>query len=75
MATRQTHTPLQLQRQIAKRVAELLEKREWKHCDLATEAGMKDSYITRVIQAEANLTLKTISALERAFGEPIINVL
>ena len=60
------------QHEIATRVKALLETKGWQHRDLAKKAGLKDSYITRVIQGKANLTLSTITLLERALEEPII---
>ena len=59
---------------IAKRVEHLLEEKVWTHRVLADKAGMKDSQITRVVSGTANLTLKTITQLERAFGESLISI-
>ena len=62
------------QKAIAERISVLLERRGWTQRDLAHRTGMKDSFISRVLHAEANLTLKTIVAFEKTFGEPIISV-
>ncbi|MFI5201106.1 MAG: multiprotein-bridging factor 1 family protein [Candidatus Kapaibacterium sp.] len=61
------------QHEIATRIKALLEIKGWQQRDLAKKAGLKDSYITRVVQGEANLTLATITLLERALEEPIIS--
>ncbi len=60
------------QKAIAERIAELLAEKGWTQRDLAYRTKLKDSYITRVLQAEANLTLKSIDTLEHGLGKPLI---
>jgi transcriptional regulator with XRE-family HTH domain len=62
------------QRAIANRVADLLKEHGWTQRDLAQRTGMKDSYISRVLNAEANLTLRTIAVLERTLGKALITI-
>lgn len=41
--------------------------------ELAEQLGKKESYISRILSGDANPTLKTISELEVALGEDVIN--
>ena len=60
---------------LIKRLEEVLGKKEWTQRDLANATGLKDSAISRIMHGDANLTLKTITMLEQALGEQLINIL
>jgi len=60
--------------EIAVRLDELLEERGWSARVLAQKAGMKESFLSRILHADANSTLKTLAKLEAALGEEIITV-
>ena len=60
------------QSDIAVQIAAYLKERNWSHRDLAKHSGFKESYVSRVLSGETNLTLKTICRLEATIGKPII---
>jgi transcriptional regulator with XRE-family HTH domain len=60
------------QSQIAGQITHLLKVRKWKQRDLASSTGLRESYISRVLAGEANLTLETITKLEAAFDTDVI---
>lgn len=62
------------QSQIAGQITHLLKVKKWKQRDLASSTGLRESYISRVLAGEANLTLETITKLEAAFDTDVIVV-
>ena len=60
--------------EVADRVAALLKAKEWSQAELARQAGLPKSFITKIFHADANLTLSSIVALETAFNAPILRV-
>lgn len=59
---------------IADRLKKGLEIREWNQPKFAKEADMRVSFVNRVLQAEANLTLQTICKLEEVLGYDLISI-
>lgn len=59
------------QTQVAGQIYHLLAERGWKQRDLARMSGLKESYVSRVLAGDANLTLESIARIESAFGSEI----
>lgn len=70
-----TRTLVRRKKQIAERIAGLLEAKGWTQKELAERAGMKESYVSKVLHADANLTLGTIALFEATLEEQLIKVL
>lgn len=62
------------QLQIASQITDFLSARNWKQRDLSRHTGLKESYISKVLAGEANMTVETICKFEDAFDEDIIVV-
>jgi antitoxin component HigA of HigAB toxin-antitoxin module len=52
----------------SEQIAQLMEERQITRSDLAAKLGVSRAYITRVLNAPPNLTLRTISQLCLALG-------
>lgn len=71
-------TPEEIKRLIDKQVdiavqlAELIKETGFTQKEFAESIGWKPSYLSRVLAADANLTLKTIAKLEAALGKDLI---
>ena len=59
---------LELQLSLSELVLCQLENRKWSPQKLAEETGLKESYISRVLDGDANCTLKTVGKLLHALG-------
>lgn len=64
----------QKKQEVAGRIAALLKSKEWSQAELARQSGLPKSFVTKILQANANLTLSSLVALETAFGAPILKV-
>lgn len=60
------------QKAIIDRLVMLLEEKGMTQRDLAIKASMKDSVISRILNGDANLTLKTIATIELALEDDLI---
>ena len=60
--------------QILKRVNYILDEKGYKQKDLAEQLGKKESEISKWLNGEHNLTLKSLAKLQTALGEEIITV-
>jgi transcriptional regulator with XRE-family HTH domain len=61
-----------LQKQVAERIATVLEEKGLKQQDLVQSTGMSKSYISQILHGTVNLTLETIELLEQALKAPIV---
>jgi transcriptional regulator with XRE-family HTH domain len=59
---------------IAERFKEGLERKRLNQVQFAKLADMRVSFVNRVLQAEANLTLQTICNLEETLGYDLISI-
>jgi transcriptional regulator with XRE-family HTH domain len=62
------------QGEIATQIADILKKNGIKQKEFAKTMNMKESQLSRILSGEVNLTIKTITKIEVALGEDIINV-
>lgn len=62
------------QQEIAARIAVILERKNWSQQDLADAVSKGKSYVSAILAGESNLTLKTITLLENALNERIIEI-
>jgi transcriptional regulator with XRE-family HTH domain len=60
---------------IANRIRRILDEKEWSQQELADATGFSKSYVSLVLSAHKNLTLKTIEIFEKALGKPILKIL
>ncbi len=60
---------------ILKRIDYLLQIKGYKQKDLAQRLDKRESEISKWLNGEHNLTLRTVAKLEVALGEPILKVL
>lgn len=60
--------------QIVNRIHEILVAKGFRQKDLADKLGKKESEISRWMRGTHNFTIETISAIELALGEPILEV-
>jgi transcriptional regulator with XRE-family HTH domain len=65
---------VQKKTQIAGQIYHMLTQRNWKQRDLAQLTGLKESYVSRVLAGDVNLTLESITKMEAAFDEDVIAV-
>jgi transcriptional regulator with XRE-family HTH domain len=61
-------------KEVAERVVQCLKTRGLKPLEFAKISGIKPSFISRVLSAEANLTLQTITKLELALDYELIQI-
>lgn len=59
---------------IAFAVLSLLRERQMSKQELADRMGVKAQYVSRIVKGTENLTLETISKLEKALGTSILDV-
>lgn len=59
---------------IAVRVGDILEEKNWSQKQLADAMGWNESQVTRLLAGHDNLTLKTIAKLSTVLEQPLINV-
>lgn len=60
---------------IAKKIRELMEKNNnMTQKELAAKLGKKESYISRILSGDVNITLRTIAAFESIFDEKLIRI-
>jgi transcriptional regulator with XRE-family HTH domain len=52
-----------------------LQEKKWSQAELARAAGVSPQYISRIIKAEENLSLETITKLESALGTELITII
>lgn len=57
---------------IATKLKYLQEKKGWSRKDLTEKLGRGESYISRLLKGDMNLTLETLEDLERTLGEPLL---
>ncbi len=62
------------QERIARRIQEVLDERGWKQQELVIRTGLPKSYISKIMQANANLTLETIVRLSDALKIDLIAI-
>ena len=62
----------QLRKLIVKRIKDVMEEKELRQQDLVDRTGKPKSYFTKLLQADANLTLRTVAELEYALGEKLL---
>ena len=60
--------------EITDRIRSLLKTNNWTQADLARHSTLPKSFITKILQSDANLSISTLSKLEDAFGCPVIQV-
>lgn len=65
---------VQKQTEIAVKISEILAFNKMKHKDFASQIGMKESQLSKILAGNANLTLKTITKIEAALETDIINI-
>ena len=59
---------------IAVKVLETLREKKLTQKELAEEMGLSPQYINKVVKGSENLTLETITRLEKALGIKLINI-
>lgn len=59
---------LELRLNVAEIIISALRRKGWRQGDLAREASMKESFISRVLHSDANCTLDTVGRLFHALG-------
>lgn len=59
---------------IAVKVLETLREKKLTQKELAEEMGLSPQYINKVVKGSENLTLETITRLEKALGVKLINI-
>ncbi len=59
---------LELRLNVAEIIISALKRKGWRQGDLAREASMKESFISRVLHSNANCTLDTVARLFHALG-------
>lgn len=60
--------------QIVNRIHDILVSKGFKQKDLADKLGKKESEISRWMRGTHNFTIETISSIETALGEPILEI-
>ncbi len=65
---------VQRQTQIAVKISQVLNSNKINQKGFASSLGMKESQLSKILAGNANLTLKTITKIETALGEDIINI-
>jgi transcriptional regulator with XRE-family HTH domain len=65
---------VQKQTEIAVKISQILASKEIKQKEFASQIGMKESQFSKILAGNTNLTLKTITKIEIALGEDIINI-
>ncbi len=59
---------------IVNRIHEILTNKGYKQKDLAEKLGKKESEISRWMRGTHNFTIETLSSIETALGEPILEI-
>ena len=59
---------------IAARIHEVLKRKRWSQADLARATGKKEATVSLWMSGTHNFTIRTISEIELALGEPIISI-
>ncbi len=59
---------------IVGRIHEILERKGFKQKDLAERLGKKESEVSKWMRGTHNFTIETLSSIEAALGEPILEV-
>ena len=72
-STPKDHVALKRNR-IAARISELIRARGLSQRAFARLIGMQESYISKILSGEANLSLSTICAIEDALNQTIIEI-
>ncbi|MCK5149279.1 helix-turn-helix transcriptional regulator [bacterium] len=62
------------QGEIASQIATILKSKKSSQRDFAKQIGMKESQLSKILAADANLTLKTITKIEAALEQDIIQI-
>lgn len=60
---------------IVNRIHEILTCKGYRQKDLAEKLGKKESEISKWMRGTHNFTIETLSSIETALGEPIIEVI
>lgn len=60
--------------QIALKVRSSMRRKNMTQCELASKVGCTQQYVSLLLRGKENLTLETISKLERALGISLINI-
>lgn len=60
--------------QIALKVRSSMRMKNMTQCELASKVGCTQQYVSLLLRGKENLTLETISKLERALGISLINI-
>jgi transcriptional regulator with XRE-family HTH domain len=74
MAQEERDTSKKMRGLIAERVKELLKERGLTQRAFAKMIGMQESYVSKILSGDANLSIATISAIEDALDEPIFAI-
>lgn len=56
------------------RMNEVLAERGFNQKDVAERAGWKESYVSRLLNGEQNMTLKSIARFEEAVGADVVSI-
>lgn len=64
----------ELQEEIAKKVKELLDEKNWSMSHFSILLGKSKSHVSRILSADMNLTLRVISEMEEVLGKKILDV-
>jgi len=60
---------------MSERIQSILTENGWNRNRLAKESGIPKSFISVIMNNNANLTLETILKIENALGTPILKIL
>lgn len=70
----ETRKSVDLSFQIVDRIHEILTDKGLKQKDLASMLGKKEAEISKWMRGTHNFTIETLSSIEEALGEPILEV-
>ena len=59
---------------IARRIHEVLLRKEWSQADLARATGKRETIVSRWMSGTHNFTIQTLAEIETAMGEEILSV-
>lgn len=65
-------SPSMRRKAIAARLFAIAESKNWSRKQLAAEIGRSESYVSRLLNGELNLTLETLSEIEDKVGEKLL---
>lgn len=59
---------------IARRIHEVLLRKDWTQADLARETGKRETVVSRWMSGTHNFTIQTLAEIETALGEEILSI-